>query len=135
MKKSFIIIILLSLGVTLGSPYFFDAYVHEKPVNLERPLYFGGPFPFFEQTIDYPENESTYPLSIKFTSYFDSELHFNVISFALSFISFFLLFYSIYGIVMHYTNRRQLRVEEEMMRKREEIAIAKNKGLSPFKKE
>lgn len=135
MKKSIIIIILLSLGVTFSSPYFFDAYVHEKPLNLERPIYFGGPFPFFEQVIDYPMDKKDYPLTIEFTSYFNSPLDFNIVSFVLSFISFFLLFYSIYGIVIHYTNRRQERVEEEMQRKSEEIAIAKNKGLSPFQKE
>ena len=135
LKKSLIIIILLSLGVTIGSPYFFNAYVHEKPLNLERPLTYGGPFPFFEQNIDYPIAESDYPLDIAFTSYFDENLQFKIGSFFFSFISFFLLFYSIYAIIQHYTNRRQERVSEEMERKREEIAIAKNKSLSPFSKE
>jgi len=135
LKKSFIIILLLSLGVTISSPYIFSAYVHEKPMNLERPVYFGGPFPFFEQEIEYPLAESDYPLDIPFTSYFDENLQFKLGSFFFSFISYFLLFYSIYAIIMHYTNRRQERVSEEMERRREDMAIARNKGLSPFSKE
>lgn len=135
MKKSLIIILLLSLGVTIGSPYFFSAYVHEKPLNIERPITFGGPFPFFEQEIEYPKAKSDYPLEIAFPSYFDDNLQFKLGSFFFSFISFFLLFYSVYAIIMHYTNRRHDRVSEEMERKREDMAIAKNKGLSPFSKE
>ncbi|MEM5593691.1 hypothetical protein AAHH67_21580 [Niallia circulans] len=47
--KKYIVIMIISLLISLVSPFIFKNYVAQKPEQLEQSFRFGGPIPFAEQ--------------------------------------------------------------------------------------
>ncbi|WP_080846699.1 hypothetical protein [Cytobacillus gottheilii] len=111
MKKNVIIITLLSLAFTLISPFVFNAYVAEKPAELPYKAVFGAPFPYLGQVEDLPEASTSYPVIVELESPFEEKTDFSIIPFVLSFLCFFLLFFSIYSIIARFMDRKPIEKE------------------------
>lgn len=105
MKKSIIVIVLLSLAFTLVSPFVFNAYVDSKPAELPYKAVFGAPFPYIEQIKELPEDPDSFPVIVEFDFTFD-HTDFNIIPFVLSMLCFFLLFFSIYTLFSRFLDRK-----------------------------
>lgn len=111
MKKSIIVIILLSLAFTLVSPFVFNAYVDAKPSELPYKAVFGAPFPYIEQVKELPDDTGSYPFIAEFDLSLDHETDFNIIPFVLSMLCFFLLFFSIYSLLSRFMDRKPVKKE------------------------
>ncbi len=107
------IIGIIALAFSIISPFIFNAYIEEKPDELEKTLIFGGPFPFAEQTLTLPEDKNSYPAIIDFESPMDEKTAIKWIPLLLTFMSYFLLFFSIYSIIARFINGRPTRKEKE----------------------
>lgn len=110
--KKFIIITVLSLLISLATPFIFKNYVEYKPEQLEQPFRFGGPIPFAEQQKLLPASLNAYPLEVSFESPVETKTIFHPVSFIFSFLVFFLLILSIFTVLKSYfgkipTKRRQ----------------------------
>lgn len=110
MKKSIIVIILLSLAFTLVSPFVFNAYVDAKPAELPYKAVFGAPFPYIEQVKELPEDPDFFPVIVEFDFSLD-HTGFNIIPFALSMLCFFLLFFSIFTLISRFMDRKPVKKE------------------------
>jgi multisubunit Na+/H+ antiporter MnhB subunit len=101
-KKRFIIIGIISLLITLSSPYLFKGYFEKKPHQLTQNVHFGGPIPFVNQEVVLPGKESSYPLEVDFQSPFEEKTHINLISFFFSLIIFFTILFSLYSLIIYF---------------------------------
>ncbi|MDQ0272437.1 hypothetical protein [Cytobacillus purgationiresistens] len=113
MKNRVIIISLIALAFTVVSPFIFNAYIEDKPEELEQSLVFGGPFPFAEQSLKVPESPFSYPAIIEFESPLDESTTIKWIPMLLTFTCFFLLFFSFYSIVARFITGKPKKTEEE----------------------
>lgn len=111
-KKRMIAIGILSLGITLMSPFIFYSYFEEQPESLKQDITFGGPFPFAEQSINLPTEEGSYPIEVKFESPFDKETKYKVTPFLFSFISFFLFLFTFYTIISRFFSGKEIKEPE-----------------------
>lgn len=102
MKVRLIIIVLLSFIITAISPFLFSAYFEEQPKSLDQSIKFGGPFPFAVQDMQLPADESKYPIQLTFQSPIETDTTFSLGPFLLSFVSFFILLFSLSIIISHY---------------------------------
>lgn len=102
LKKRTLIISIISLLVTLTSPYLFKGYFEKKPYSLTQSVHFGGPIPFVNQEVILPGKESLYPLEVDFQSPFEEKTHINLISFFFSFLIFFSIFFSLYHLLIYF---------------------------------
>jgi hypothetical protein len=93
--KKYIVIMIISLLISLVSPFIFKNYVAQKPEQLEQAFHFGGPIPFAEQKKLLPTSVEAYPLEITFESPVQSKTIFHPIPFIFSFLVFFLLILAI----------------------------------------
>jgi ABC-type multidrug transport system fused ATPase/permease subunit len=110
--KKYIVITIISLLISLATPFIFKNYVEHKPEQIEQSFRFGGPVPFAEQQKLLPASTNAYPLDISFESPFQTKTIFHPVSFIFSFLVFFLLVLSIFTILKSYfgkipTKRRQ----------------------------
>ncbi|SFA76422.1 MULTISPECIES: hypothetical protein [unclassified Bacillus (in: firmicutes)] len=101
-KKRFFYTLIISLVITLLSPYYFSSYFEKKPDTLEQNVNFGGPFPFLNQKVDLPSNEQSYPLEINFSSPIKKDTDVKPFMFLLSLSTFFALFFSFYTIIIRF---------------------------------
>lgn len=99
LKKRIIYVGVLSLAITLLSPFIFHAYFEEKPMETEQTITFGGPFPFAEQIGDLPDDVKSYPTEVKFESPFDKETNYKVTPLLFSFLGYFLFLFALYSIL------------------------------------
>jgi len=102
LKKRIVTILILSLAITILSPFFFYSYFEEKPTDLNQNIIFGGPFPFAEQTINLPNEKESYPIEIKFESPFEKDTIFKVTPFLFSLFSYFLFLFAFYTIIRRF---------------------------------
>ncbi len=110
--KKYIVITIISLLISLATPFIFKNYVEHKPEELEQSFRFGGPIPFAEQQKLLPASSNAYPLEVSFESPVQTKTIFHPISFIFSFLVFFLLILSIFTVLKSYfgkipTKRRQ----------------------------
>lgn len=105
LKKRMIFIGILSLIITLMSPYIFFSYFEEKPEILKQNISFGGPFPYAMQMISLPDDDDLYPMEVKFESPFDKETTFKILPFFFSFSFFFLFLFAFYSIVSRFIRK------------------------------
>jgi len=103
-RKSFLIILISSLFLTLLTPFIFDAQFLAKP--NESVVYHGAPFPFFQSPYTFPENPTQYPLTIDFIL---SNASFSFVPFLLSFVSIFLLAFSLFVIIARFFRKEPSR--------------------------
>lgn len=102
LKKRFLYTLIISLVITLLSPYYFSSYFEKKPDNLEQNVSFGGPFPYLSQNVNLPASEQSYPLEIDFSSPFEKDTDIKLVMFILSLSAFFALFFSFYTIIVRF---------------------------------
>lgn len=102
LKTRMIIIGVLSLCITLLSPFIFNSYFEQQPEDLSQHLTFGGPIPFAEQKVILPSEEDQYPLEVKFESPFEKETKYKITPLLLSFVCFFLFLFAFYSIVARF---------------------------------
>ncbi|WP_147531823.1 hypothetical protein [Bacillus marasmi] len=100
LKKRIILLSILSFITTSFSPYLFAVYFEKKPTEIHRNAKFGGPFPFAEQEIYLPKKEQQYPIEVNFASPLKKETKLHFFPFILSFLSFFLIIFSLVTIVL-----------------------------------
>lgn len=109
MKKRMITIGILSLVITLMSPFIFYSYFEEQPETLKQKITFGGPVPFAEQSFNLPVQKDSYPLEIKFESPFDNETKYKLIPFLFSYICYFLFLFALYTIISRFFSGKQIK--------------------------
>ncbi|MBP2239968.1 Na+(H+)/acetate symporter ActP [Cytobacillus eiseniae] len=113
LKKQIIIIGIISLIITILSPFYFVSYIEALPDSLNQKLAFGGPFPFAEQTFTLPDEENQYPLEVHFESPFEKETKYKITPFIFSYICLFLFFFALYTIIARFFTRKPVREPEE----------------------
>ncbi|UII57250.1 hypothetical protein LS684_07365 [Cytobacillus spongiae] len=102
MKNRVIIIGVISLLFTIASPFVFNAYFEKKPEESSPVVPFGGPFPFAKQSVTLPADENDYPIEVTFTSPLEKDVEFLFVPFILSFLFFYLFFFSLYSIIIRF---------------------------------
>jgi hypothetical protein len=110
-KKRIIIICVISMFVTLASPYIFTSYFEKKPESLKQTVHFGGPLPFIHQQAVLNENDKAYPLEVDFQSPFKQKTNFLLWPFLISFTIFFAILFSLYTIFSRFFKKND-RYEE-----------------------
>jgi len=105
MLNRIIFIGIISLGVTIFSPFIFYSYYETQPKLLEQKVLFGGPLPFAEQQITLPADDNKYPLEVKFTSPFEKQTTFKAIPLLISFVCYFLFLFALYSIIARFFHR------------------------------
>ncbi|NHM29632.1 hypothetical protein [Neobacillus terrae] len=101
-KGKFIIVFIISLGLTIASPYYFKSYFEKKPTDLNQTVHFGGPIPFVGQTVVLPDVDKQYPLEVKFQSPIKKKTDFSFVPFIISFIILFALLFSLISIIIRF---------------------------------
>lgn len=109
MKKRIITIGILSLVITLLSPFIFYSYFEEQPETLTQKITFGGPVPFVEQSINLPDQKKSYPLEVKFESPSDNETKYKFSPFLFSYICYFLFLFAFYTIISRFFSGKQIK--------------------------
>lgn len=92
----------ISLVFTLATPFIFKAYFEKKPVQTIEKVQFGVPFPFVEQTVQFPTKAEDYPVEIMFQSPIKKDTSFKLIPFLFSFLGVFLLFFTLYTVLIRF---------------------------------
>lgn len=96
-KKTLYTILVISLICTSMTPFLFDAKYLVKPNHSY--VYHGAPFPFFQSFYQFPDDPNQYPITIDFQF---AEASFSFVPYILSFISIFLLIFSLYWIIARF---------------------------------
>ncbi len=99
LTKRIIFIGVVSLAITLISPFFFHSYFEEKPEVVKQAITFGGPFPFAEQMVLLPSQTDSYPTEVKFESPFEKETKYKITPLLFSFLGYFLFLFALYSII------------------------------------
>ncbi|MCF2647617.1 MULTISPECIES: hypothetical protein [Bacillaceae] len=100
--KKYLIMTIISLLISLATPFLFKNYIVQKPTQLTQSFRFGGPIPFAEQQKLLPASSNAYPLEVSFESPMQTKTIFHPVSFMFSFLMFFLLILSIFTVLKSY---------------------------------
>ncbi|MCE4048447.1 MULTISPECIES: hypothetical protein [Bacillaceae] len=103
--KRVIIVAIISLIVSLSSPFIFHNYLEKKPLEQKETLVFGGPIPFAEQKVQLPEEENAYPAEFTFQSPLETETKLQPFPLVFTFICYFLLIFSVYTVVASFSTK------------------------------
>jgi len=103
--KRVIYVLIISIIVSLCSPFVFHNYLEKKPLEQKDTLTFGGPIPFAEQKVQLPEKENEYPAEFSFKSPLETETKFHIIPFLFTLLCYFLLIFSVYTVVASYSKK------------------------------
>lgn len=103
--KKILIIGVLSLAISLLSPFIFKHYLEKKPAVIEETMTFGGPIPFAEQHVSLPEELNDYPTEISFQSPFNQATSIQWLPLGFTFICYFLLIISLYTVLSKYLTK------------------------------
>lgn len=103
--KRIIIVGIISLIISLSSPFIFHNYLEKKPLEEKETMVFGGPIPFAEQKVQIPEEEYAYPAEFTFQSPLETETKIQTFPFVFTFICYFLLIFSVYTVVASYSKK------------------------------
>ncbi|WP_312096864.1 hypothetical protein [Niallia sp.] len=107
--KKYIVITVISLLISLATPFIFKNYVEHKPERLEQAFRFGGPIPFAEQQKLLPASTNAYPLEVSFVSPFQTKTILHPVSLFFSFLVFFLLILSIFTVLNSYFGKKPMK--------------------------
>jgi hypothetical protein len=111
-NKRILFLLLFSLIITGFSPFFFSTYFEIRPETTKQSLKFGGPFPFVEQTVELPKENINYPLEVSFVSPLEQETQFSFLPFLFSLAFYFLLFLSLFSIILRFfTGTHKTKIE------------------------
>lgn len=102
----------ISLVFTLMTPFIFKAYFEKKPVQITENVRFGVPFPFVEQTVQFPTKAKDYPVEIKFQSPIKKDTSFKLMPFLFSFLGVYLLFFTFYTVLIRFFFSSSIRKNE-----------------------
>ncbi|QED47380.1 hypothetical protein [Cytobacillus dafuensis] len=112
LRKKLLIFGIISLAITIMSPFMFYSYIEKKPNSLQQNITFGGPFPFAEQMVTLPADKKLYPLEVKFESPFEKQTKYKATPFLFSFICFYLFLFALYSIVTRFFISREIKEPE-----------------------
>ncbi|GKU82337.1 hypothetical protein [Niallia sp. NCCP-28] len=103
--KRVIAVSVLSLILSVCSPFMFKQYIEKKPHEQTRALIFGGPIPFAEQKVELPTKEEAYPVVISFQSPLEKDTIFHPLPLFFTFFCFFLLLFAVFTLFSSYIKK------------------------------